>query len=120
MTSTRCNQVFERFRVKNDLLVSQIDEMDWVEHDRSISTGDEDDYDADYKDDYDADYKDDENGETVEGLGAMSDDNLEDLDEEIEDEFEKEFVQYVFCFFSSVYSYSYQYTYFFIQKRSHY
>ena len=73
--------------------------MDWVEHDRSISTGDEDDYDADYKDD--------ENGETVEGLGAMTDDNLEDLDEEIEDEFEKEFVQYVFCFFSSVCSYSY-------------
>ena len=26
----------ERFRVKNDLLVSEIDEMDWVEHDEVL------------------------------------------------------------------------------------
>uniref|UniRef100_A0A7M5WW18 Kinesin-like protein n=1 Tax=Clytia hemisphaerica TaxID=252671 RepID=A0A7M5WW18_9CNID len=29
----RPNRMVERFRVKNDLLVSEIDEMDWVEHD---------------------------------------------------------------------------------------
>ena len=59
--------------------------MDWVEHDRSISTGDEED--------------DDDDGDDEENLGAMTDENLEDLDEEIEDEFEREFVQYVFFVF---------------------
>lgn len=81
LTTTRGDRVFERLRVKNDLLVSQIDEMDWVEHDQSISTGDEE-----------------EDDDEEENLGAMTDENLEDLDEEVEDELEKEFVQYVLLF----------------------
>ena len=83
------DRVVERFRVKNDLLVSQIDEMDWVEHDESISTTDEDDA-VDELSGLNSDIDEDE-----EGLVVMSDANLEDLDD-IEDKLEEEFVMYVF------------------------